>query len=87
MSDDNVIEGVFGKDDDKVTGASEVCQILADQLKGEDEGVELLILMHADGQAAALMGNVDLDRAALLMMMGQVALTDTIMGGGDETVH
>ena len=92
MSDDkdNVIEAVFTREEDAQEDyprASEVFQILTDELEGEDEGVETIVLMYSEGAPTVLMGNVPMDRAAMLLLLGQVALTDTMMGGHDGTVH
>lgn len=91
MSDDkkdNVVEGLFGSKEEEAPSASTMFGILHEELDGEDDGVETVLIMFKEGQPTALMGNVGLDRAAMLLLMGQVALTDTIMGGyDDETLH
>lgn len=93
MSDDkdNVIEAVFTREEDNQEDyprASEIFETLAGELKGQDDGVETIVLMHSEGLPTVMMGNVPMDRAALLLMLGQVALTDTYLGGyDDETIH
>ena len=87
MSDDTVIKGVFGKQEEDIPTAAEVFEILADELEGEADVETVVILFHPD-RPAALMGNVEIDRAALLLMLGQVAIQDTVMGGADDhTLH
>ena len=92
MSDDkdNVIEAVFTREEDakeEYPRASEVFEILAGELEGNDEGVETIVLLYGEDAPTALMGNVPMDRAAMLLLLGQVALTDTMLGGQDETIH
>ena len=92
MSDDkdNVIEAVFTREEDEqeeYPRASEVFEILAGELEGNDEGIETIVLLYGKDAPTALMGNVPMDRAAMLLLLGQVALTDTMLGGQDETIH
>ena len=84
MSDKKVIQGAFGKPD--VPTAAEVFEILAEELDGEPD-VETVVILFSEDRPAALMGNVEIDRAALLLLMGQVAIQDTVMGGADDTIH
>ena len=84
MSDKKVIQGAFGKPD--VPTAAEVFEILAEELDGEAD-VETVVILFSEDRPAALMGNVEIDRAALLLLMGQVAIQDTVMGGADDTIH
>ena len=82
-----VIQGGFGKktEEDKPT-ASDVYQILADELDGVD-GVECLAICYVEGEPLLLAGNVEMDAVAMLLMLAQASIVEAIYGGGDETVH
>lgn len=82
----NVID-LFGDEEPlDMPSAAEVFEILADELEGEADVETVVILFHPD-RPAALMGNVEIDRAALLLLMGQVAIQDTVRVGADDTIH
>ena len=87
MSDDNdnVIEGVFGGKE-YPPSASDMFQMFADAYDGE-EAVEAVVLVHKEGEPTVLAGNVNLDVASMLLLMGQQALIEQVYGGGDVTTH